>query len=66
MGNYIIFGTSKLLNCLGFLANTSSNGDKPCRAVDEKIFIAYVLTAAYRGHDAPFCIRCLFIILQIV
>ena len=49
-----------------FLVNTNSNGDNPCNAVDTKVFIAYALMAAYRGHDAPFCIKCLFIMLPIV
>ena len=60
------FGSSKLVNCRGFLANTNSNGDSPCSAVDAKVFIAYALTAAYKGHQAPFCVRCLFIIFPIV
>ena len=60
------FGISKYVNCLGFLANTSSNGDNPCRAIDAKVFIAYALIAAYSSYVEPFPDRCLLIILPIV
>ena len=65
-GKDVNFGNSKLVNCRGFLANTNSNGDNPCSAVDAKVFIAYALTAAYKGHEAPFCVKCLFIMFPIV
>ena len=65
-GKYVNLGNSKLVYCHGFLANTNSNGDKPCSAVDTKVFIAYALTAAYKGHEAPFCVKCLFIMFPIV
>ena len=35
-GNDVNFGNSKLVNCRSFLANTNSNGDKPCNAVGRK------------------------------
>ena len=65
-GKDVIFGNSKLVSWRGFLANTNSKGDNPWSAVDGNVFIAYALTAAYKGHEAPFCVKCLFIMLPIV
>ena len=53
VGNVVSFSISKLLKCLGVRAKNNSNGNKPCNAVDAKVFIAYALRDAYKGHDVP-------------
>ena len=50
----------------GFLANTSSNGLKPCNAFEAKVFIAYAVTDAYNGHVLPVPWSCFVIIFPIV
>ena len=63
--------SAKGLNCTedkshSFHANTSSNGVKPCNALDAKVFMAYATTDAHNGHMVPFPMRCLVIMFPIV
>ena len=49
-----------------FHAKTSSNGVKPCNALDAKVFMAYATTDAYKGHMVPILMRCFVIMFPIV